>query len=46
MAMAFAPFALINHIIIEEPEVVNKSYPGFWEEVGKLTALGLSKKSD
>jgi 3-phosphoshikimate 1-carboxyvinyltransferase len=36
MAMAFAPLALINKIIIEDIEVVNKSYPKFWEEVEKL----------
>jgi 3-phosphoshikimate 1-carboxyvinyltransferase len=36
MAMAFAPLSLLNKIIIEDPEVVNKSYPNFWEEVEKL----------
>lgn len=33
MAMAFAPLvALIDEVEIENPEVVVKSYPGFWEE--------------
>lgn len=31
MAMAFAPLALKRDIYIENPEVVTKSYPGFWE---------------
>jgi 3-phosphoshikimate 1-carboxyvinyltransferase len=33
MAMAFAPLALIQPIIIEEPNVVSKSYPRFWEDL-------------
>ncbi|WP_164108431.1 MULTISPECIES: 3-phosphoshikimate 1-carboxyvinyltransferase [Sphingobacterium] len=34
MAMAFAPLALVfNNIIIEEPQVVEKSYPTFWEDL-------------
>jgi len=33
MAMAFAPLALKVPIIIEEAEVVSKSYPGFWEDL-------------
>lgn len=34
MAMAFAPLALkINKLEIEEPQVVGKSYPGFWEDL-------------
>ena len=37
MAMAFAPAALITPIIIEEPEVVSKSYPDFWKDFEKLT---------
>lgn len=37
MAMAFAPLALLAPIEIEEPNVVRKSYPEFWEEVEKLT---------
>ena len=37
MAMAFAPAALCyDGLTIEHPEVVTKSYPGFWEELGKL----------
>ena len=33
MAMAFAPLvAVIEEVEIENPEVVVKSYPGFWEE--------------
>ncbi len=36
MAMAFAPLALINKLIIDNPDVVNKSYPTFWEEVKKI----------
>ncbi len=33
MAMGFAPWATLIDIVIESPEVVNKSYPGFWEDV-------------
>lgn len=37
MAMAFTPLALIcNSIQIEEPEVVKKSYPDFWNDLSKL----------
>lgn len=32
MAMAFAPLALLGPVGIEEPEVVVKSYPDFWED--------------
>lgn len=31
MAMAFAPVALTQPVIIEHPEVVSKSYPDFWK---------------
>ena len=31
MAMAFAPLSLMMDIIIEEPDVVVKSYPSFWK---------------
>jgi 3-phosphoshikimate 1-carboxyvinyltransferase len=33
MAMAFAPLATLLPIVIEEPEVVNKSYPRFWQNM-------------
>lgn len=36
MAMAFAPLSALMDINIKEPEVVNKSYPGFWKELDKL----------
>ncbi|OJV42914.1 MAG: 3-phosphoshikimate 1-carboxyvinyltransferase [Bacteroidales bacterium 36-12] len=36
MAMAFAPIALVRSIIIENPEVVTKSYPSFWDDLEKL----------
>ena len=36
MAMAFAPLALKTDIIIEEAEVVSKSYPAFWIDLKKL----------
>jgi 3-phosphoshikimate 1-carboxyvinyltransferase len=31
MAMAFAPIALKQDLVIEDPAVVKKSYPRFWE---------------
>ena len=37
MAMAFAPIAmLIDEVIIQEPKVVEKSYPHFWDDFKKL----------
>lgn len=34
MAMAFAPAAmLMPEIVIDEPQVVSKSYPGYWEDL-------------
>ena len=36
MAMAFAPIALKQNINIEDPDVVVKSYPDFWEHLNKL----------
>lgn len=36
MAMAFAPLALKVPIIIEDAEVVSKSYPLFWEDVKQI----------
>ena len=39
MAMAFSPLALKTGIIIEEAEVVSKSYPAFWID---LKSIGFS----
>lgn len=36
MAMAFAPVALLHPIRIQEPSVVRKSYPRFWEDLEKV----------
>ncbi len=36
MAMAFAPIALKEDVYIEDPDVVVKSYPDFWEHLNKL----------
>lgn len=35
MAMAFAPLALLGDIIIEGPEEVAKSYPDYWDDLGR-----------
>lgn len=41
MAMAFAPLALVfGEVTIEHPEVVEKSYPHFWEDL-KLVGFQL-----
>lgn len=40
MAMGFAPWATLMDLEIEAPEVVNKSYPEFWDD---LKALALQK---
>ena len=37
MAMAFAPLALKVPIIIENAEVVSKSYPDFWVDLARLS---------
>ncbi|NLR94654.1 3-phosphoshikimate 1-carboxyvinyltransferase [Flammeovirga agarivorans] len=37
MAMAFAPLSILGELNIDEPEVVAKSYPSYWED---LTAAG------
>jgi 3-phosphoshikimate 1-carboxyvinyltransferase len=34
MAMAFAPLATKMDVTIDNPSVVNKSYPGFWKDMG------------
>lgn len=39
MAMAFAPLALLSDVIIEEPRVVAKSYPEFWQDLGKVVPI-------
>jgi 3-phosphoshikimate 1-carboxyvinyltransferase len=36
MAMAFAPLALRTNLIIEESEVVSKSYPTFWDDLKQV----------
>lgn len=36
MAMAFAPLALHNKLIIHNHDVVKKSYPSFWKDLKKL----------
>lgn len=41
MAMAFAPLALNTSILIENADVVSKSYPQFWED---LKAIGFNLK--
>jgi 3-phosphoshikimate 1-carboxyvinyltransferase len=35
MAMSFAPLGLLGPVEIEHPEVVNKSYPEFWDDLRK-----------
>lgn len=41
MAMAFAPFRYIHPIHIENPEVVEKSYPNFWVDWDFITKKGM-----
>ncbi len=36
MAMAFAPLAMLHPVKVEEPKVVEKSYPEFWDDFEKL----------
>ena len=37
MAMAFAPAGMVAPIRIEEPDVVVKSYPGYWKDLSQVT---------
>lgn len=39
MAMAFAPVAMQRDIIIEEPGVVAKSYPSFWDDMARVVTV-------
>lgn len=39
MAMAFAPLAIKTNLNIKDPEVVNKSYPSFWDDLKKTGIL-------
>lgn len=39
MAMAFAPLALKTSVIIEDADVVSKSYPTFWEDLKSIGFL-------
>jgi 3-phosphoshikimate 1-carboxyvinyltransferase len=39
MAMGLAPLATIMDVTIKAPDVVNKSYPGYWED---MRAVGFS----
>lgn len=36
MAMSFAPFCLIKELNIEDADVVEKSYPKFWEDLNTI----------
>ena len=44
MAMAFAPVAMRQEIIIEEPGVVAKSYPSFWDDMARVTTVTFSSE--
>ncbi len=39
MAMAFAPLAMLTDVVIDEPGVVAKSYPRFWEDLGNVISM-------
>jgi 3-phosphoshikimate 1-carboxyvinyltransferase len=39
MAMAFAPLAMLTDVTIEEPHVVVKSYPSFWDDLKKVITI-------
>lgn len=40
MAMAFAPLSLLVDLSIENEAVVSKSYPNFWEDLGRIVNVG------
>lgn len=39
MAMAFAPAAMKQDLIVDEPGVVAKSYPSFWDDFSKVAGV-------
>lgn len=39
MAMAFAPIAMLRPVSIDEPGVVAKSYPSFWDDFAKVAGV-------
>lgn len=39
MAMAFAPLVMLTDVTIEEPHVVVKSYPSFWDDIKKVVSI-------
>ena len=39
MAMSFAPYCLVKSLTIENAEVVEKSYPKFWEDLNEITVI-------
>lgn len=39
IAMAFAPLAIFGNVVIDDPVVVVKSFPSFWEEISKLGVI-------
>ncbi len=39
MALAFAPVGMVRSVVIEDPGVVVKSYPNFWEHLQQVTAV-------
>ena len=43
MAMSFAPLSLINPLLINNPEVVSKSYSNFWNDLKSL-GFNISEK--
>jgi 3-phosphoshikimate 1-carboxyvinyltransferase len=43
MAMGLAPWATLADLKIEDPSVINKSYPGFWEDM-KTLGFKISEK--
>jgi 3-phosphoshikimate 1-carboxyvinyltransferase len=44
MAMGLAPWATRTNLILKEPAVVNKSYPGFWEDM-KTVGFNITEKT-
>lgn len=36
MAMAFAPLSTLMDVVIEDPDVVRKSYPNFWNDMKSM----------
>ena len=39
MAMAFGPVCQVQEVLIDDPSVVNKSYPAYWDDLKSVGTI-------